>query len=206
MFIKQPYILCCVFPSARFIGWLIEFTMCPEKHKTRHDNPCTHRAYRFLTKTRHICVGPPSHLTYMYNKMKRMLHIECMIFVGTAVACHTAVLPKNLPWNLWYGFLQASSRRYSWQVSCWWSVTCMTLWLFRYKDIFSKATNTPYISISLSWRVCGDTWGKCCNTQWHHWSVDCGFFHLKSSSVSNMQSVYHSKSLNHVNLCTNVPI
>lgn len=69
--IKQPYILCCVFPPAGFIGWLIEFTMCLEQHETRHDNPCTHRAYRFLPETCHTYFGPPSHPQDRHARKKK---------------------------------------------------------------------------------------------------------------------------------------
>lgn len=32
--IKRPYILCCVFPPAGFMGWRIDFTMCLQQHGT----------------------------------------------------------------------------------------------------------------------------------------------------------------------------
>lgn len=61
-FVKQSYILCCVFPPAGFNRWLIEFITCLEQPERRHDNPHMHCTYSLLPRTCRLRFGPPSHI------------------------------------------------------------------------------------------------------------------------------------------------
>lgn len=146
MIIKQPYILCCVFPPAGFIGWLIEFTMCLEQHETRHDTLYTHRAYRFLCETCHTYVSPPSHPPNTQRCYMSSLWFQCESSVRHFCLNRETEL-------FWYGSLGPSWSEFfvaSIQLMDCNMLDIMTLQIERYS--FSKPTGTPLISISPSWR------------------------------------------------------
>lgn len=86
--IKRPYILCCVFPPAGFMGWRIDFTMCLQQHETHGVTVGAHNCAVFCFQKRvqfffRVCFffrpRPHTHNTDISAKKGYMY--KCVIFL-----------------------------------------------------------------------------------------------------------------------------
>lgn len=148
MFIKQPYILCCVFPCSR-IYWVTDgvYNVSWEAQNMSWQSA--------PASCLPLYVGSPSrprHTVSTKKKKKWSCQVYDLCLSFWCMSWSSSVWKERKEMNLQVcdtAPRSPLSRCYLWPVSSWWTVTCLTLWLFRYKDIVFPSPQTLPTSQSL---------------------------------------------------------